>query len=109
MTRQRTRIGRFARGLAAAEKGSALAELAIVLPMLCLLLAGLIEVGIEQCRLRRLGPVKVGVEAAVEQVDRLEIDCERSFPAASEKLLGDRYRVVVRDQDGRADTLVCPY
>jgi TadE-like protein len=45
MTMQRTRIGRHARGLATAEEGSALAELAIILPMLCLLLFGLIEVG----------------------------------------------------------------
>jgi TadE-like protein len=70
MTMQRTRIGRFARGLAAAEKGSALAELAIVLPMLCLLLVGLIEVG-------RLGyysilvgnAARAGVQYGAQNVD----------------------------------------
>jgi Flp pilus assembly protein TadG len=45
MNMQRTKTGRHARRLAAAEEGSALAELAIILPMLCLLLVGLIEVG----------------------------------------------------------------
>ena len=55
------------------------------------------------------GSVKVRVEAAVEQVDRLEIDCERSLRAASKQLLGDRHRVVVRDEHGRADALVCPH
>ena len=65
--------------------------------------------GIEQRRLRRLRSVKVRVETAVEQVDGLEIDSERSFFASSEKLLGDRHPVVMRDQDGRADALVGPH
>ena len=45
MKMQRTKIQRQARGLATSEEGSALAELAIILPMLCLLLVALIEVG----------------------------------------------------------------
>jgi Flp pilus assembly protein TadG len=39
------KIRRTARGLAAADEGAALAEMAIILPMLCLLLSGLVEAG----------------------------------------------------------------
>jgi Flp pilus assembly protein TadG len=42
---QRAKNGRTARRLTTAEDGSALAEMAIILPMLCLLLVGLTEVG----------------------------------------------------------------
>lgn len=42
---QRMQFGHKARRFAAAEEGSALAEMAIILPMLCLLLSGLVEAG----------------------------------------------------------------
>ena len=61
--------------------------------------------GVEQRHLRRLRAMQVGVHAAVEQVQRAQIDAEPAFGAAREQLLGDGDAVVVCDERGRCDAL----
>ena len=64
--------------------------------------------GVEQRELDRLRAVHVRVEAAVQQVDGLEVDGERAVGAPRQQLLGHRHGVVVRDQDRGGHALARP-
>ena len=50
----------------------------------------------------------VRVEAAIQEVDHLEIDAQRAVGAPRQQLLSHRHRVVMGHEDRGANTLAGP-